>query len=351
MMLDASRKNDKSAWLHLWLSWPGREVSAHPEYASLFAAPGDRVMCAAIGHNDNGILFPFIVRPLAQEKWAPPKQAGWDATSPYGYAGPFSWGCQDDDIEAFWLGLRKWASSVGLVSVFTRLSLFKSHLAVFKGTITESAPNVVRSLNLPPSVMWMDYEHKVRKNVKHAQREGVNIELDLKGSRLEDFLSIYRETMDRRSADSSYYFDAFFFRRLIAGLPGQFVFFHALYNGTVVSTELVLISVDHIYSFLGGTRADAFNLRPNDLLKHEIILWAQASGKKAYVLGGGYGGPDGIYRYKLSFAPNGTVPFYTGRIIFDHKAYDRLVAMRAAWEAEQGHEWKPRPEFFPMYRA
>jgi len=350
-MLCADQPADEAVWLALWDRWPNHEVAAHPAYAALFAAPGDRVVCATLGSLEGGILFPLIVRPITREEWAINGPAAWDATSPYGYGGAFCWGCGTDEVREFWTGLRRWAASQGIISLFARLSLFPEQLAGFDGTVLENTPNVVRFLDLAPEALWMDYEHKVRKNVKRAQREGVSVEVDLDGSRLDQFLAIYYGTMDRRGAAPSYYFDRAFFERLIVRLRGQFAFFHALYGETVLSTELVLFSSDHIYSFLGGTRVEAFALRPNDLLKHEIILWGKRGGKKAYVLGGGYGGPDGIFRYKLSFAPHGQVPFRTGQIIFDQKAYDLLVATRRSWEAAQGREWQPRPGFFPAYRG
>jgi len=351
IVLDASYPKDRSLWLDLWAAWPEREVAAHPNYLALFASPGDRMVCAVLESVDCSVIFPLILRPIAREAWAAGFQDYWDATSPYGYGGPFCWGCSSKDISEFWLGFKNWAVSKKLVSLFVRLSLFPEQLAEFDGEVVYNAPNVVRFLDKPLEAIWMDYSHKVRKNVKRAQREGVRVEIDLIGSRLDDFLSIYYDTMDRRSANSSFYFSANFFKRLIAGLSGQFAFFHSLHGETVVSTELVLISTCHIYSFLGGTRAEVFKLRPNDLLKHEIILWGHRVGKKAFVLGGGYGGIDGIYRYKLSFAPRGAVPFNIGQIVFDQRVYDRMIATRHSWEVAKGREWQPPPRFFPAYRA
>ena len=341
-ILNGVEAADRAQWLALWHEWPSREVFAHPNYVGLFASTQEHAACAAWSSPTGGVLFPLILRSIGQEEWASASGGLLDLTSPYGYGGPFTWGDVDD--AAFWHELRRWASSRGVVSCFARLSLFGDGLLGPTGGEQLNAPNVVRSLDLAPDALWMDYEHKVRKNVKRAQREGVYVEVDASASRLDDFLSIYNGTMDRRGASSAYYFDRDFFLRLIRGLEGQFEFFHAFHEGAVVSES-------HIYSFLGGTRAEAFDLRPNDLLKHEIILWGQRSGKRAFVLGGGYGGPDGIFRYKLSFAPKGEVPFRTSQIVFECDAYDRLVAMRAAWEVRQGREWQPRPGFFPAYRA
>ena len=71
--------------------------------------------------------------------------------------------------------------------------------------------------------------------------------------------------------------------------------------------------------------SSAFPKRPNDLLKHEVATWALNNGKDYYVLGGGYEGEDGIYRYKRAFAPEGLRPFRTWRAVIDDDAYAALV--------------------------
>ena len=148
--------------------------------------------------------------------------------------------------------------------------------------------------------------------------------------------------MDRREARRGYYFPRTFFEAIATGLAGQFAYFHALVEGRIVSTELALVSADNVYSFLGGTDQAAFDLRPNDLLKHELIVWAKQAGKRRFVLGGGYTEDDGIVRYKKAFAPTGQMSFYVGRRVFDQPSYDRLT---------QQHGATPVAGYFPAYRA
>jgi Acetyltransferase (GNAT) domain len=177
------------------------------------------------------------------------------------------------------------------------------------------------------------------------------VRFDMTGDLLEGFLDIYYGTLDRRRAARNYYFSRRFFEALIEGIPGQFLFAHAFSGSRLVATELVLVSAKHLYSLLGGTRSDAFDSRPNDLLKHAVIEWGIEQRKAAYILGGGSSDADGIFRYKLSFAPRGTVPFKVGKRIHDNCASDRLVRRRECWEQERGSSWHPRDGFFPVYRA
>lgn len=207
--------------------------------------------------------------------------------------------------------------------------------------------NVVRALDLPPEELWQDFDYKVRKNVKRARSSGIQIVHDPEGARLDDFLRIYRGTMARRHASGAYDFPAEFFRRIQSHLAGCHTWFHAVLEGVTIASELVLLSVHRAYSFLGGTDERHFAQRPNDLLKVAIIEWCRETGRRAFVLGGGYQPADGIFRYKLSFAPSGQREFHVGRRILNHDVYASLVAHRRS--ADPG--WQPHPDYFPAYRA
>lgn len=332
-VLNAADPQDFAAWLQIFEGWPEYEPHAHPAYVLAFAAPGETALCAVSTCPQGAAFMPIILRPFDES---------FDLTTPYGYGGPFAIG----DPPSFWPEFNGWAQRQKVVSLVARLSLFDDKLLPFDGQTREVMKNVVRSLDLPEGAMWMDFEHKVRKNVKKAERSGVSVVSD-QGERLADFLRIYTSTLDRRQADEGFYFDERLFRRLLRDMPGQLRWFHALLDGQVVSTELVLVGAQNVYSFLGGTDSRHFDARPNDLLKVEIIRWARSAGKKNFVLGGGYGAEDGIYKYKLSFAPSGERPFRIGAKIFEGAAYDALVDRRKAADPS----WSPREGFFPAYRS
>jgi hypothetical protein len=350
-VLDADDPRARSAWLALWQDWPDREVMAHPEYVRLFARTGDRVLAATLRTERGGVLYPFILRPLAAEPWCPPGETGWDLTSPYGYAGPFAWNVGAEEARAFWAQLDRWTAAQPVITSFARLSLFPGQLLPFDGEVAVNSPNVVRGLELSEEDLWNDYEPKVRRNVRRAQSRGCAFEVDPDGTRLDEFLGVYTATMRRRNASSYYFFPRELFEALRRELPGHFAFFHVVHAGTVVSSELVLLSRRHAYFFLGGTLAEAFELRPGDLLQHETFRWCRGAGKRALVLGGGHRGAEGLLRYKQAFAPRGEVPFRTGTRIHDPARAGRLVEARRRWEQARGVEWRPDPGFFPAYRS
>jgi hypothetical protein len=341
----STEPGDLERWLELWQAWPQREVFAHPGYLKLYEDERSRPLCAAWTGADGTVLYPFLLRDLTREPFCPPTlERAADLTSPYGYGGPFFWGDGNRDAVAaeFWPQFGEWAQAEGVVSEFVRLALFPDSLLPYPGERVQRLVNVVRDLDPDPDELWMDFEHKVRKNVKKARRSEVRIELDETGTRLADFLRLYRHMLGRRGADERYDFPAGFFESIHRELPGQFLYAHALSGDRVVSSELVLVSAETIYSFLGGTEQEAFELRPNDLLKHELILWARAAGKRRFVLGGGYREDDGIFRYKRSFAPHGLTPFFVGQRILEPQLYRELSERRGAGAV---------PDYFPAYRS
>ncbi|MCR4652524.1 MAG: GNAT family N-acetyltransferase [Eubacterium sp.] len=263
----------------------------------------------------------------------------FDLITPYGYGGFY--GRVSD-----WVKLNQAYTAYCMenhyVCEFVRFELFTDYHAHYDGEVETRTHNVVRSLKIPLDEMWMDFKQKVRKNVKKANSYNLSCIIENTGEYLEDFLRIYYSTMSRTDAEDEYYFSRRFYED-VNEMKDNVMYFHAVYDGKIVSTELVIYGTENCYSYLGGTDRDYFDVRPNDYLKYEIIKWAKAKGFKSFVLGGGYGADDGIFQYKLSLAPHGQYDFYIGRKIFDRESYDKLVDLRSGEALNE--------KYFPLYRS
>ncbi|MBS4030269.1 MAG: GNAT family N-acetyltransferase [Clostridiales bacterium] len=271
-----------------------------------------------------------------------PLNTWFDLSSPYGYGGFWIEGKGYEDVNNAY---NSYCRDKGFVSEFVRFHLFSNYRPHFNGLSETLTHNIVRDLELPLDKMLMDFEHKVRKNIKKATKAGLEVEIDTSGKRIKDFLEIYYETMDRTNAKHNFFFSEEFFK-VLNEMKGHYVYLHVLNEGTVISTELVLYGSENCYSFLGGTKRSYFHLRPNDFLKYQIIMWAKERGLKRFILGGGYGNDDGIFKYKKSFAPNGVHDFYIGKKILNQAKYDELVGIRIKEE-----DYNLNALFFPIYRA
>jgi CelD/BcsL family acetyltransferase involved in cellulose biosynthesis len=352
-VLDAADESALAEWLALWGAWPRRDPMAHPELARLFARPHDRTVCA-VGEDVGGtILLPLLLRPLAAEPWARAGEERWDATTPYGYGGPFVTraGAERDDA-AFWRAFEAWCAGERIVSTFARLSLFPEDLATLpaNGRVEERLVNVVVPLAGGAEALWRGYDTKVRRWIRASEAAGVEVEVDQVGAHLDEFHAVYTHTMERNGAAEFYFFPRAFFAALAARLAGSFAFFLARAGGEIVSTDLVLCAADRAYYFLGGTLERAFPLGPNYLVKHRVACWAAAQGMTSYVLGGGHAPGDTLHRYKRAYARHGEVPFRVASLVHDELSYRELCADRSA-AAHGGTPWTPQPGFFPAYRG
>lgn len=350
-VVNANKAGDKALWLRKWNAWEDREIHAHPEYVKIQAREDGGIPLAALwSSEDSEILYPFLLRDLRPKSyWQPSVGPATDIISPYGYGGPFVVRGSGGEAEArpFWETFDSWARGRRVVTEFVRFSLFDDGVAWYPGEREAQLENVVRDLALTEDELWMDVAHKVRKNVKRARREGVEVAEENGPHVVEEFAEIYAHTMDRNQADERYRLGGRFFENLHEKLGQHLAFFHARHEGRSVAAELVLISANSVYSFLGGTLKEAFRLRANDILKWEITTWAKRAGKRWFVLGGGAAAGDGIFRYKKGFSPAGIRPFHVGRRVLDQERYDCLN--RFAHGVNAGGT--PNGDFFPLYRA
>lgn len=349
-ILDASNHVDYSRWCEYWNTCNGKEVYAHPDYLGLYTDEKTKAMCAILIMDGQTLVYPFLLRDLSGEVYYDPSMGKLhDIVTPYGYGGVRVYGEGDFKRlhERFNWEFKDWAKANHIVSGFDRFYLNSHCLELYDGETEYNNDNIVVDLTLDQSTMWASFKPKVRKNVNRAKKCNVTIEEDPEGKRINEFLSIYYSTMNRCHAGSDYYFPKEYFEMIHSKLKGQYMYFHAIRDQNVIATELVLVSDYNIYSFLGGTKSEYFELRPNDLLKYEIINWGSRAGKKSFVLGGGYVPRDGIFDYKYAFAPDGVRPFYIGKRIFDKDAYDALVEKRKALS----FDFDASSRYFPLYRG
>ena len=348
-LLNAANAEGYESWLRTWSEWPFREVFAHPEYVKLFARKCDHAICAVQENADGLILLPLILRPLSAEGWTGEDDKHFDVVAPYGFGGPYVLGRYD--MEKFWRQLQNWAVETGVISAFFRFSPYAADISEFIDTVEICGGNVIRSLTEGRDEIWKDYKHAVRTCVRSAERSGVTVQFDEIGASFPDFIRLYYQTMQRCNAASQYYFPDEFFHKITTRLPGQFFLAHAMYQGEVIASKMVLSSHDHIYPFLGGVDDAFLKLNPNELLDTQIFNWGIEQEKKSSVLGGGHEGYDGVFQYKKKFAPSGVVPYRIGKHIFDPVVYQALCAKRKNYESEQEQLSTDNGTFFPAYRA
>ncbi len=336
---------NQNAWDNMVRSFSDYDVFYLSGYSKAFMKEEPKNGTPILLYYENGeerAINVILRRDVAKdEKLAGKVEEGkyFDITAPYGYGG--FWG-NISDWDKLNQTYNEYCIKKNYICEFVRFELFTKYYEHYDGEVETRTHNVVRSLEMPLEEMWMDFKQKVRKNVKKANTYNLKCIIENTDEHMDDFLRIYYSTMDRTDAEREYYFSKQFYEDLNE-MKDNVMYFHVVYDRKIVSTELVIYGSQNVYSYLGGTEREYFDVRPNDFLKYEIIKWAKEKGLKNFVLGGGYGADDGIYQYKLCLAPRGQCDFYIGRKIFDKTSYDKLVALRGDDELNE--------KYFPLYRS
>lgn len=272
------------------------------------------------------IIMPFILNDISVLGKKTPYQ---DIQSPFGYSGPlFKQGIKDSLVIEFWKVVDQCYKDNNVVSEFIRFSL-NNNYRHYSGALINTLKNIKGYILDGDEAQWKGFKPKVRKNYHKAEKNRLTFNMyhkNITKEALDDFYKIYISTMKRNEAEQRYFFSKSYFKNFIDNNPEYCALAIVSHENMPISVELILLSENTMYSFLGGTHSEFFDKRPNDFLKVNTITWGRNHNYSYYILGGGIMNDDGLYRYKKSFFPKDPeVDYKTGRKIINENIYKELV--------------------------
>ncbi len=299
------------------------------------------------------IIMPFYLRNIYINGKLTPY---FDVSSPYGYSGPvfFKETITNLFLKQFWNSVDNWYRKNNVITEFIRFSLNENYKE-YTGELIHTLTNVKGKI-IDGETQWSNFKPKVRNNYRRATNDELEIKI-FYGSEIDEklialFYAIYTNTMNRNNATKHYFYSLDFFKNFIS-INYKNCAIAVVYKDNIpVSTELMILSKEIIYSFLGGTLSEYFSSRPNDFLKIEVIKWAQKQKIKHYVLGGGRIDGDGLYKYKKAFFQyDDDVIFYTGRKVLNPEIYESLIReIQIVGVGVDVVGDETNEKFFPQYR-
>ncbi|WP_372756418.1 NeuD/PglB/VioB family sugar acetyltransferase [Mariniflexile sp.] len=274
-------------------------------------------------NDDPYILLPFFLNEI-NSPLVDSRTKYFDVSTPYGFSGPLiNKRTTNTDIKYFWEYVDNWYKSNNVVTEFIRFHLNNNHSG-YSGKLIPTLSNVHGKLT-DFNELWFNFKPKVRNNYRKAISNKLRSEISFEvitAEILEIFYDIYIKTMFRNEASQNYFLSYNYFENLVWNHKNKIALILIYQGKTAISTELLIINDGTMYSYLGGTLSEYFNLRPNDFLKIEMIKWGLKNNLKYYSLGGGRTENDTLYQYKKTFFPKDEdIMFYTGRKIVNHQMY------------------------------
>jgi hypothetical protein len=345
--------NHAEEWNHYRDKLPDhiRDIYSSPHYYSLWEKTnGPIARCFIYAENDQLALYPFLLYRIELPEMLLQSDY-FDIQGAYGYNGVFTNSTDNTFISNFFHSFDEYCQGSSIIAEFTRYNpVLKNHSFHLNHTVRKVNRNIL--VDLRQENIWMDsYEYSTRKSVNKAIRSGLEIVCftgdTMTGEKYSQFYSIYTQTMQRNLAEEEFYFKPEFFMKIGKNLGSGAEFYFTLYKNEVISSELVLKNDFCAYSFLGGTNQEYYPLRPNDLLKHEIINNLKREGLTYYCIGGGKTDNDGIFRFKKTFSKNGEVDFFVGKKIHNPNIYNLLIKN---WDDSNPDRKDDFRDFFLRYR-
>lgn len=277
-------------------------------------------------NGDESFYFQYIKRDIADEIPTLERNSYFDIITPFDYGGFYY--TSEEILEKGLLAFEQRCKEDGIVSAFLRFNpMLEQNYQIIK--------KYMECIKLQEHIV-IDLQNDYRKNfskrkirnIQKAKKQKYKFIID---DNIDNFYSVYIDSMDRLDADKYFKFD----KKVLEKLCDFGQIFSIYYDNKAVSSLFIIEDENEVYYFLGGTLSKYLSFGFNSLL-FELVCDFYKAKKTLFFLGGG---KDGLYQYKCEFSQT-TRPFYIGKKVFDKEIYDRLTL-----QTKQQNN-----NFFPQYR-
>jgi lipid II:glycine glycyltransferase (peptidoglycan interpeptide bridge formation enzyme) len=214
------------------------------------------------------------------------------------------------------------------------------------GTAVLHGETVSMDLSLSRDAAYQVMRRDIRRPIQRAAELGVVATQDVAFDYFEAFVDLYRQTMERLSASSSYRFDLAYFEALREALGPRLSLWCVDIEGDVAAAGLFVETCGIIQYHLSAISDRHLGFAPNKALIADVRDWGATRGDRSLHLGGGVGGEnDSLFHFKSGFSDL-RHPFHTLRVVLDAAHYEQLVT-----EHDPSLDPTRLEGYFPLYRA
>ena len=236
-----------SAWKTSFEDLPldQRDIFYSPEFARVFDLTvnnDDEVLCAKLSSQEGIILYPFIKRNLSKVSGLPTYFEYFDICGLYGRGGIISSTKSPKSMELFYSAFSSYCKDNSIICNFDRFHpIIQNEIFAFPNeSIRKIGGFVVVDLRPNLDEIIGSFKSSVHKDIRKAERNEVSCFRDENIQNLDEFMTVYKHTMDRNLATKFYYFTENFFRTMDSEMRKKCNYFYAVSEGKVISCELVL---------------------------------------------------------------------------------------------------------------
>jgi len=318
-----------------WAEVATPDIYFSPEYhATSGLADANPSVSILLEWCDEGgkVYLPLIVREIPGTNFL-------DATSAYGYGGPWTEGTPDRF--AFRDYYEQWAQDNSVVTSFLRFHPMLKNYREFQDVFTtvKVGQTALWDLTTEDLIKGMSKNH--RKNWRRAIREGVEARITPNPVRVDEFRALYETSMARVGATKSYWLNENYWGSLRDRLGDASLLVEAIYKNQVVAAAWCLLSEKYLHFHLSGTLDVGRRVGGAYVCRVAAAQWAKERGLSQAHHGGGMGGSQSsLLDWKRKFDESNRMgEFHIAKIIHNDPAFTQLSVN------------SPRTDYFPPWRA
>ena len=327
-MTEVVESTNCDKWREILSHFDRVDVCHLPEYHTAYASRISHASALLWFYQDaqNKFAYPFLLAPVfltgpdGQRKPTP----YFDISGVYGFSGPLSTTNDDTFLEGAWKRFDIWCEARKAICEFVRFSIYSENLefAHHKCIVEPNRPISISKLPHSHEAYLSTMSSKTRNMIRRAWKNGLvarSVELS---TGLQDFRSLYENTMRRNDASSFFSYDDRYYETLMR-LPKDELILRGVFDGNrMVAAAIGLIRGKYGFYHLGASeqtasRVGAGNLALFDLAKGFIDL-----GVEFFNVGGGRTTDpnDPLFRFKKNNG-TGVSQFFIGKRIIDEEGY------------------------------
>jgi hypothetical protein len=344
-------------WKQALSHFKGTDIYHLPEYHLLAQAQNEgKAFLFIYQKNGDYAALPFLVKQVSHVGGLRDCQL-CDATSVYGYPGVLTT-LQEKSVESdyFKIGFQNalvdTIDRLNIVTFFSRTNpLFvTSWLLDGIADIITAGRTVVIDLTKPAAQQLKDISKGHKYDIRNAKKNGVYVIEDNDFQNMDQFMSIYNESMMRVNASNHYFLSEDYYTGLRKFLGNHMRVYFAKIGQEFVSGAIFLCNNGIIQYHLSGVSSKYVRLSGSKMIINEVREWGSKNGFKYLFLGGGLRSTDdSLFRFKAGFS-NIRLPFQMVKMIRNHYVYEELSQRHNKWLKDNSFESIDK-EYFPCYRG
>lgn len=308
------------------------------EYCRLYECENSKAYMFVYKEENNSAIYPFLLTAINVDGY----EGYFDIETPYGYGGPLVQHRDIGFINRFEENFRKFCLEKNIIAEFIRFHPLLDNYIIFSKNIEVyfNRNTILIDLKKSKEQIWNeDIQSKNRNMIRKAKKNGLVVEAS---TNTEEFISIYKKTMEKVNATSYYSFSSDYYEQLFKDCHNKL--FVVKKEDKIIASAVFMGYKSFFHYHLAGSLEEYLKFSPNNLLLWEVIEYAKDNGYKYFHLGGGLSSSldDNLYKFKKKFSST-SCKFYIGKRIHNEEIYNELINL---WSEKT----KKQPTMLLQYR-